>query len=153
MIDGVHVKKLRKNADERGHLTEMIRSDWDIFEKFEMSYYSITYPRVIRAWHRHKRGQVDYFVVPQGHAKVAIYDDREDSSTRGELNDFIIGEDNMVLLRVPGGCWHGFKAIGNKPTLLVNFPTKLYDYEDPDEERLPYDTDKIPYDWEKPPHK
>jgi hypothetical protein len=28
----------------------------------------------------------------------------------------------------------------------------VYDYEDPDEERLPYDTDEIPLDWEEPPH-
>ncbi len=40
-----------------------------------------------------------------------------------------------------------FKALGVKPVLLVNFPTSVYEYEKPDEERLPPDTDKIPYDW------
>jgi dTDP-4-dehydrorhamnose 3,5-epimerase len=45
------------------------------------------------------------------------------------------------------------KAIGDAPAFLVNFPTKLYDYENPDEERLPYDTDEIPLDWDEEPHR
>ena len=40
------------------------------------------------------------------------------------------------------------KAIGDRPAFLVNFPTNLYDYDDPDEERLPPHTDEIPLDWE-----
>ncbi|MFB0522782.1 MAG: dTDP-4-dehydrorhamnose 3,5-epimerase, partial [Candidatus Bathyarchaeia archaeon] len=76
---------------------------------------------------------------------------REASSTVGLINEFFIGEDNFVLLKIPGECWHGFKAIGTKLVLLVNFPTKLYDYESPDEERLPPDTGKIPYDWKLVP--
>ncbi|MFB6197422.1 MAG: dTDP-4-dehydrorhamnose 3,5-epimerase, partial [Halobacteriaceae archaeon] len=50
-------------------------------------------------------------------------------------------------------CWHGFKAVGDERAILINFPTNLYDYENPDEERLPHDTDEIPFDWEEPPHK
>jgi len=89
--------------------------------------------------------------VIQGTAKIAVYDDREGSSTKGLINEFILGEDNLALLQIPGECWHGFKALGVKPALLVNFPTKLYDYEEPDEERLAADTDKIPYDWKLTP--
>lgn len=84
-------------------------------------------------------------------AKIVVYDQREDSSTKGLINEFFIGEDNLVLLKIPGECWHGFKAIGTKPVVLVNFPTELYDYNDPDEERLPPNTDKIPYDWKLSP--
>ena len=153
MIEGVKIRQLKKFADERGFLCETLRSDWDEFEEFTMSYFSYTYPGIIRAWHRHLRGQNDYFVVPKGMVKVAVYDDRDDSPTKGEVNDFVIGEDNMVLLVVPGACWHGFKVVGNEPAILVNCPTRLYDYKDPDEERIPYDSKKIPYDWEKPPHK
>jgi dTDP-4-dehydrorhamnose 3,5-epimerase len=82
---------------------------------------------------------------------VGVYDDREDSSTQGELDTFVIGEHNQKMIRIPGDCWHGFKAIGDEPAFLINFPTNLYDYEDPDEERLPYDTDEIPLDWDEEP--
>ena len=155
MVHDVAVKNLQINVDERGSLTELWRSDWEFFEgedRPEMAYVSHTYPGVIRAWHRHTRGQIDHFVVINGRATVGIYDDREDSPTRETLDTYVIGEGNMNAIRVPGDCWHGFKAIGTEPAILVNFPTSLYDYEDPDEERRPYDTDEIPYDWEEPPH-
>lgn len=147
MIKGLVVRKLCPNIDQRGLLCEIMREDWDIYENVKMTYYSKSYPGVIRAWHRHIRGQTDFFVVPAGNIKVAVYDDRENSPTRGEINDFILGEDNPILLKIPGDCWHGFKVVGDKPAILINMPTKLYDYENPDEERIPYDTDKIPYVW------
>ena len=155
MIHDVNLKALHINADERGQLTELWRSDWEFFGDGEspvMAYVSETYPGVIRAWHRHTMGQIDHFVVVRGTAKVGIYDDRDGSPTNGELDTYVIGDGNMNAVRVPGDCWHGFKAIGNEPVCLINFPTNLYEYENPDEERLPYDTDQIPLDWEAPPH-
>ena len=152
-IRGVELRDLQVNADERGHLVEVFREDWDEYDpEPAMSYYSLTYPGIVRAWHKHNRGQIDHFVCPQGRIKVGVYDDREDSPTKGELNTFVIGEHNQQLIRIPGECWHGFKAVGTEPAILLNYPTNLYDYEDPDEERLPYDTDKIPLDWDAEPH-
>ena len=153
MIDGVETHELQVNADERGHLVEVFREDWELYDPAPaMSYYSMSYPGVVRAWHKHLRGQVDHFVCPTGRIKVGIYDDRDDSPTQGDLDTFVIGEHDQQVIRIPGDCWHGFKTIGNEPAFLLNFPTKLYDYEDPDEERLPPDTDAIPLDWEATPH-
>ena len=149
MIHGVEVRDLKMNSDERGILVEMIRKDWIIYVNPAMAYFSISHPSVIRAWHQHLRGQTDFFCVMSGMVRVVIYDDRENSPTKGQLNEIVTGEDNMKLIKIPGECWHGFKVIGNKPAVLINFPTKLYDYENPDEERLPPDTKKIPYDWGK----
>ncbi len=152
MIEGVEKRDLHVNTDERGHLVELFRDDWELYDpEPAMSYYSMTYPGITRAWHRHNHGQVDHFVCPKGRIKVGIYDDRKNSPTKGEVNSFIIGEHNQKVIRIPGDCWHGFKAIGDEPVFLINMPTKLYDYEDPDEERLPYDTDKIPLDWDELP--
>lgn len=148
-IDGVKTRTLQVNVDERGHLVEIFRRDWDMYDdEPAMSYYSLSYPGIVRAWHRHTRGQIDHFICPKGRIKVGIYDDREDSPTQGELNTFVIGEHNQKAIRIPGECWHGFKVVGDERAMLINFPTKLYDYEDPDEERLPYDTDEIPLDWD-----
>lgn len=153
MIEGVEVRDLQVNTDERGHLVEMFREDWELYDpEPAMSYYSMSYPGVVRAWHRHDRGQVDHFVCPKGRIKVGIYDDREDSNTQGDLDTFVIGEHNQQVVRIPGDCWHGFKAIGDEPAFLINFPTNLYDYENPDEERLSPDTDEIPLDWDETPH-
>jgi dTDP-4-dehydrorhamnose 3,5-epimerase len=43
---------------------------------------------------------------------------------------------------------NGFKAIGGKMILILNIPTELYNYNEPNEYRLPYNTKEIDYDCE-----
>ena len=147
MIDGVVVKQLERRADERGYLMEMLRSDDDVFTRFGQSYVSLNYPGVIRAWHAHTK-QDDLWVCVSGTIKAALYDGREGSSTHGEVNEFFMGDNNPILLKIPVGVMHGYKTVGDEPSLLVNFPTQPYNRDEPDELREPYDTDKIPYDWD-----
>lgn len=146
MIDGVQVRRLRLIPDERGFLLEMMRSDWQEFEKFGQVYVTAVYPGAVKAWHYHKL-QTDHFVCIQGMAKVVLYDAREGSSTHGEVNEFFMGPLNPILLRIPKGVYHGFKGISQEMALIVNVPTELYKYDQPDEYRLPAHTDEIPYTW------
>jgi len=147
LIDGVIVRPLKKNADERGFLMEILRSDWQGFEKFGQSYVSLNYPGVIRAWHYHKK-QTDYFVCVSGMIKVPLYDAREGSNTYRQINEFLMGDDNPLMVKIPPGVYHGYKTVGVKPSLLVNFPTELYDPRASDEFRADWNTPDIPYDWE-----
>lgn len=147
MIEGVKTKSLKVIPDERGYLMEMLRSDDEMFERFGQIYLTACYPNVIKGWHYH-RVQTDHFVCVKGMAKVVLYDGRDDSATRGEINEFFMGEQNQIILKIPPLVMHGFKAIGNRSALIINCPTEVYNYEEPDEYRLPYDTDEIPYDWE-----
>ncbi|GFP37514.1 dTDP-4-dehydrorhamnose 3,5-epimerase [Candidatus Hakubella thermalkaliphila] len=146
MIDGVKIKKLRVIPDERGFLMEMLRSDDENFEKFGQVYVTAGYPGVVKGWHYHRK-QTDYFTVVKGMAKVVLYDGREGSPTHGEINEFFMGDMNQILLKIPPLVMHGFKALGTEPAYVINCPTEVYNYEQPDEYRLPYDTIEIPYDW------
>jgi len=148
LIDGVVTRKLRLIPDERGYLMEMFRSDWPEYEQFGQVYVTAVYPGVVKGWHYHRK-QDDHFICVSGMAKVVLYDDREGSPTRGVLNEFFIGEQNPMLVKIPKGVYHGFKGIGESLTLIVNVPTQLYNYEEPDEYRLPPHTDQIPYDWSR----
>jgi dTDP-4-dehydrorhamnose 3,5-epimerase len=148
MIEGVKTKKLRVIPDERGRLMEILRSDWEVFEKFGQVYITTAYPGVVKAWHYHKI-QSDNFAVISGMARVALYDGREGSPTKGEVAEFFIGEHNPLLIHIPPGVYHGFKAVGEAEAIVLNSPTELYNYDSPDEYRLdPYDND-IPYDWRR----
>ena len=147
MIDGVEVKQLRTFADERGSLTEILRRDDEIFEGFGQCYFSISYPGVIRGWHWHEK-QTDYFTCVSGMIKVPLYDRRPESPTHGEINEFFIGDENRIVVKIPRGVLHGFKNIGLTPCILVNFPTMPYDLRDPDELRIPHDDPSIPYSWD-----
>lgn len=146
MIEGVRVKQLVMHADERGGLMELLRADDPDFQQFGQAYVSISYPGVIRAWHYHKL-QTDAFVCVRGMIKVPLYDARENSPTYGKLQEFFLGEQNRIMVFIPPGVLHGYKVIGHEPAYLLNFPTKPYQRDAPDEYRLPYDTDQIPYDW------
>ncbi|MCR4418647.1 MAG: dTDP-4-dehydrorhamnose 3,5-epimerase family protein [Clostridia bacterium] len=147
LIEGVAVRKLRLIPDERGYLMEMLRTDWPEFSRFGQAYITACYPGVVKAWHYHRR-QWDHFVCVGGMAKVVLYDPREDSPTRGVVNEFHLGHLNPCLLKIPPLVYHGFTAEGGQTALIVNFPTELYDYEQPDEQRLPYNDPSIPYCWE-----
>ena len=144
-IHGVRTKALRVLPDERGWLTEILRADDEIFRKFGQVYVSATYPGVVKAWHYHQR-QIDYFACVAGMVKLVLVDTRDDSHTRGAINEFFIGTQNPLLVEVPNLVYHGWKCISTEPSLVVNAPTEPYDYEHPDEYRLePHGT--LPYDW------
>ena len=146
MIHGVQVKRLKFIPDERGAVMEILRSDDDVFEKFGQVYLSTVYPGVVKGWHYHKK-QIDSLCIIRGMAKVVLYDDRPDSPTRGEVQEFFMGEQNPILLKIPPYVLHGLKGTGTEPAYMINCPTEPYNAEHPDEYRRPPDDPAIPYDW------
>jgi dTDP-4-dehydrorhamnose 3,5-epimerase len=163
MLPGFKVQDLKKNVDERGFFAEIYREDWkDLLgdDNILQANLSYSYPGMIRAWHRHDRGQVDYFIVLRGSLKICAYDDRGESQTRGQMTETVASEERLQVVRVPGFYWHGTKALGDKPTLAVYCVNRLYNPQNPDEERRAWNDSTIkdprtgkPYDWNMPPHK
>jgi dTDP-4-dehydrorhamnose 3,5-epimerase len=150
MIEGVVTKQLKQISDERGWLLEIIRSDWEHSQKFGQAYVTAAYPQVVKAWHMHKK-QTDNIACIKGMIKLVLYDDRKKSKTKGEINEFVIRERNLLLVKIPLEVWHGFKTISEDYALVLNIPTELYNYKEPDEQRLLPETEKIPYDWKLAP--
>ena len=84
--------------------------------------------------------------VPVGSIKLVLFDDRESSSTRGQLQELFVGQDNYALVTVPPHIWNGFKGIGHPYSVVANCATIPHD---PAEiTRLDPFSKKIPYDWE-----
>ncbi|TAN62510.1 dTDP-4-dehydrorhamnose 3,5-epimerase [bacterium] len=148
MIQGVKIKKLRLFTDERGRLMELLRSDDDIFRKFGQVYFTTAYPGVAKAWHFHKK-QDDHFACIKGRMRLALYDLRPKSKTRGEINEFELGLDNPLLVKIPRNVYHGFKCVSNDEAIVINVPTLSYNYKKPDEYRIDAYDNNIPYDWRK----
>ena len=144
MIDGVIITHLSQILDERGKVMHMLRCDSEVFQQFGEIYFSCVYPGAIKGWHIHKRMTLNY-AVPHGNIKFVLYDDREGSPTRGELQEIFLGQDNYLLITVPPLVWNGFKGIGQEMAIVANCASIPHD---PDEiERLdPFDK-RIPYDW------
>ncbi len=154
---GVQVLTPKINNDERGFVSEIFRNDWDDFfgkDKPNQINVSQSLPGVIRAWHRHLRNQIDFFTVLKGAVKICIYDNDKESKTFGKLVEIISSEHKLQIVKVPGNFWHGTKTIGDEPSYTVYFLNNLYNYEDPDEERISWDDPSIidprtkkSYDW------
>jgi len=145
-LEGVQTYDIKILPDERGFFSEALRQDWrellgdEWIAQVNLSY---SYSGVVRAWHRHLRAQVDYFLVLEGAVKICAYDDEEQSLSRGHLAEVIASEDRPQIVRIPGYYWHGTKTVGYKPSLTIYFVSKLYNYKDPDEERRPWNDPKI----------
>ena len=148
MIDGVATKKLRVIPDERGRLMEILRADDQLFSRFGQVYMTTVYPGVVKGWHYHKK-QTDHFAVVKGMAKLVLYDNRDDSPTKGDINEFFIGEHNPLLVKIPPLVLHGFKCIGEEEAICINVPTEVYNYDQPDEFRVDPHKNDIPYSWER----
>jgi dTDP-4-dehydrorhamnose 3,5-epimerase len=166
-LEGVKVYELKVIPDERGFFAEALRQDWNEFFNGEWVVQvnlSYSYPGIVRAWHRHERGQIDYFLVVKGAMKICAYEEGT-----GKMVEIIGSEHKPSVIRIPGKYWHGTKTISDIPSLTVYFVTRLYDYKNPDELRRPWNDPTIvpteingrkddprvgkPWDWFAPPHK
>jgi dTDP-4-dehydrorhamnose 3,5-epimerase len=144
MIDGVILTPLRQIFDERGKVMHMLREDSPVFSRFGEIYFSCTHPGVVKAWHLHKEMTLNYAVI-HGEIKFVLFDDRPDSTTRGEIQEFFISPENYMLVTVPPMVWNGFKSIGSTASIVANCST-LPHSADELERRSPSDS-SIPYSW------
>jgi len=166
-LEGVKVYELKVIPDERGFFAEVLRQDWVELldgEWVVQANLSYSYPGIVRAWHKHERDQVDYFLVVKGAMKICAYDE-----VTGKMVEIIGSEHKPSIIRIPGKYWHGTKTISDIPSVTIYFVTRLYDYKNPDELRRPWNDPTIvpteingrkddprvgkPWDWFAPPHK
>ena len=148
MIAGVLVKNLEVRADERGRFVELVRADEPGLGAFGQVHLTTLYPGVVKAWHRH-RHRTDTVCVVSGMARLGLYDAREDSKTKEELNQFFLGVHAPLRITIPPGVWFGFKGIGDGEALMLVHTDQPHDPKDPDEERWDPVVNEIPFDWER----
>lgn len=122
----------------------MLRADSPVYAGFGEMYFSVVYPGVVKGWHLHKECTLNYTAV-SGMVKVVLYDQRESSSTRGELMEIFVGDQNYQLVTVPPGIWNGIKGTGTKESTMAVFMNVPYNTAEI--ERLDPFKNDIPYDW------
>jgi dTDP-4-dehydrorhamnose 3,5-epimerase len=144
MIEGVVVSPRRQLVDERGKIVHVLREDDPEFERFGEVYFSWVNPGVVKGWHLHTAMTLNY-TCPVGLVKLALWDDREDSSSRGEVMELFLGPDDHRLVTVPPGVWNGFKGVAATPSMVCNCATLPHDPEEI-RRRDPFDPE-VPYDW------
>lgn len=145
LISGVTFTELRQVSDERGALLHMLRCDAAEFSRFGECYFSEVLPGAIKAWKRH-RMQTQNLAVPVGRIRMVIYDNREGSVTRGQLQELQLGRPDAYLrVQIPPGLWYGFACISDAPALLANCTD--FPHDPIESEQCPPNPPIIPYQW------
>ena len=149
LIAGVEIKPFAVWPDDRGYFLEVARLGQGLVADFPFSSTQVSaalnYPGIIKAFHFHKN-QTDYWAAAAGLLQVALVDLRRGSSSYGAKNTLYVGALRAWQLLIPPGVAHGYKVIGEQPSVLVYITNRTYDPKD--EGRIPYNDTAIAYDWE-----
>ncbi len=135
-IEGVLFKKLPVYPDGRGDVTELWSAPWEGFVQPAHVYQSATDYGVVKCWHLHDI-HTDQFTVTRGKLQVSLADVRENSSSLGQVNTFIIGSVTPGIIQIPPGLLHGWKALSPPEVIVVNLQSHVY--EPSDEYKFPWD--------------
>jgi dTDP-4-dehydrorhamnose 3,5-epimerase len=141
-IDGVKVVELGNVLTRSGWMAEVFRTDWP---EVQITVRQVTWvelaPGAVTDWHRHA-DQTDHLVGVGGRIKVALWDEREKSPTRGATEIIRIGAIRPVMVVVPPGVWHALRNESGQPAGYLNVQNQLYAHAAPDNWRLaPGDAD------------
>ncbi|MBV8551102.1 MAG: dTDP-4-dehydrorhamnose 3,5-epimerase family protein [Acidobacteriaceae bacterium] len=149
LIEGVEIKPFPLWPDDRGYFLEIARVGQGLVADFPPATTQVSaaqnYPGIIKAFHFH-RFQTDYWVPAAGLLQVALVDLRRGSVTYGKKNTLYVGALRPWQILIPPGVAHGYKVIGEQPSVLVYITNRTYDPKD--EGRIPYNDTAIAYDWE-----
>lgn len=119
-IAGVEIIELGNVLTRSGSLLEVFRSDWkgvDIVPQHVL--WVQLNANCVTDWHRHDR-QADHLVGVGGNIRLALWDDRQDSPTRGQHEIIRLGALRPVMVIVPIGVWHGLRNESGQPAGYLN---------------------------------
>jgi len=149
LIMGVEINPFPVWPDDRGYFLEIARLGEGLVADYPATSSQVSaalnYPGIIKAFHYH-RFQTDYWVPVSGLLQVALVDLRRGSRSYGAKNTMYVGALRPWQLLIPPGVAHGYKVIGEQPSVLVYITNKTYDPKD--EGRIAYNDSSIAYDWE-----
>lgn len=138
--------KLKQIKDERGAVFHYLKSNNETFKGFGEAYYSKINPNIIKGWKLHHQIH-QHFCVPFGAVKIVVFDGRENSDTKGLIDEIILDDNfNYFLLSMPPGLWYSFKCISEHASLLANIIDQPHNVLE--SITLPLINNMIPYEWE-----
>ncbi len=129
LIQDVQIVQLKSYADERGRFLETFRKEWFPQRSWDniQTNRSDSQANVLRGLHYHHR-QVDYWYVPFGTLRAALFDMRPNSPTYKAVQTIEMGETNEIGLFIPIGVAHGFVSL--TPATLMYLVDNYYDSTD-----------------------
>lgn len=148
-IEGVLLNQTAVIGDDRGVILELIDLRQDYWKDgVPYLYMGTCRPGRAKGWGMHE-AHTDRYMVLAGEMLLVLFDDRDDSPTRGVVQEFYLTRDGLNQLCIPPGVWHAHLNVGQSDLIFANAPSEPFQHSGPDKWRLPLDTDKIPYSFAK----
>lgn len=136
MIEGVALHPLRQISVPKGDLWHAFKCTDDGFVGFGEAYFTQIHPHTVKGWKRHNIYTLNLVVVV-GTVKFVIYDDRENSSTRGEFQEVTLSpKANYQRLTVAPGLWMAFAGADADTSILMDLIPKVHDPNESDRKEL-----------------
>ena len=122
----MRIRETRPYVDDVGQMvTQTYRaSDSDWFAGYADFYFMTLKKGGVRDFHYHKTG-IDTFTVLTGTSRIVFYDMREDSPTKGQIQEFVltVEKGKTLFFQVPPYVSHGFQGVSDE-SLLIDLPSK-----------------------------
>lgn len=140
-MEGVDLYELRQIDLPNGNVFHALKVTDQGYVGFGEAYFSQIEPGAIKGWKRHNRFVMN-IVVPVGKIRFVIYDDREESDTFGQFEEYILSpSENYKRLVIAAGLWVAFQGVGNTPSILLDIIPEVHCQSETDSLEL----SKIPY--------
>ena len=145
-ITDLRLIKLKQIKDDRGAVYHYLKSTDETCKGFGEAYYSKINVGIVKGWKMHNQMHQN-FCVPYGSIKIVVFDNRDDSKTKGQIDEIILDDDsNYGLLSMPPKLWYSFKCITDHSSILSNIINHPHDALE--SITLPLINNIIPYEWE-----
>lgn len=127
MIKNVIINQLDVKSDERGWLAEILRKE-NLHSKKDFGQILVTVanPGATKGKHFHKRKE-EWYCVINGKGKLCLRD-----NASGEYQEILMGEGNMVTVKIPPHITHSIQNIGDEILYLLIYIDEPFDPQDPD---------------------
>jgi len=111
----------KKNIDERGSFTELVRTK-------DSGQFSVSFskPGIVRGNHYHHT-KLERFIVIKGKAKISF-----SSVINDDKYSFIVDESDIKIVTIPVGYTHNIENIGDSEMILAIWCNELFDPNHPD---------------------
>ena len=126
-ISGVKIVKLQDHINEDGNFTEVLKftesgelSEFPGFKIQQVNRSSII-TGTVKAWHIHFKQNEVWYVSPESHLFVALWDLRKSSQTNGKIMRITLGGCQSSLLYIPKGVAHGNSNFTKKTSEMWYF--------------------------------
>ena len=142
LIEGISLTPLKIIENEKGNLFHALKKSESSFRSFGEAYLTTVLEGTIKGWRKHTKMQLN-LVVLSGEVEFVVFDDRENSKTKGRFQSIKLSLKNYQRLSVEPYLWVAFKGLSEETNLILNIASIEHD----PHEALSCALEEIKYEW------